>query len=180
MKRCLEGDDLLDTYIREDVWTIILPLLSLVDILVMCHVSKKKREIFKEFLRDGFVLHGMVACRNCGHLDWSHFCDRASKWSPCMTGREISAIENKRGNIYALDIEPILALNCRGIEKGVVHVIVTLKNLIPPNWGRGHTIGVFELELFINSTNDRNRVYYSYDGELFEANRFIDAKIVSK
>ena len=186
MKRRVEEEGtLLERCIGGDVWTIIFPMLSIVDMLIMCLVSKEMRQFFKSCLSSvgKSILYAEVRCRGCGNLSWFHFCKRGintrSLGGPCKMDGDVFS---RSGNIYTHESLPLSGLSLidieDSVESGGVSVMITLREATSPNWGSGHTIGCNRFLLRIPfDINQKNTMSYRYEDKLYQANRFLHAMI---
>lgn len=163
---------------------VICPMASVVDMLIMCLVSKKSRQIFKLHLASiqKFVLYAVVSCKGCGHLDWLHWCRLDLIQSPCCVDKNI--IEVSVGdNMYVdclIQSLPIQSICFTGIEDdGNIFVLIDLKDNTTPNWGGAHIdTKSNQLAIQISFTKNVHGLHYQYeDGGIYWASRFHHAMI---
>lgn len=173
MKRKISEESLLSKCIEEDVWSIILPLFSVIDLLVMCLLTKEYRTFFKSCLADmkNLVLSAMENCKECGSQLWCHRCPSIF----CLTDVKVLMIcDEPRIQVSY----PIHSLSIIGVGRTVL-IEMKMREPIYMDWYGEPTFlrDEFLVRVLLHYNDYEHEesavnMYYKYGDGLLEAYRF--------
>jgi hypothetical protein len=143
-----EEVDLLCQSMAHDVWSVIEENLNVLDMLVLCVISRATRRFVKSRLKtlpNGLFCCSLNACRWCGHHSYAHRCayytPRVGHVKKCETDALCVIIPgaNLYTETYRLAVYSISSISLISVNSGTRKAYIRVSTLepIPYNWGIG-------------------------------------------
>jgi hypothetical protein len=140
---------LLRQCMKHDVWEVIeRENLTMIDMLVLCWVSRDVRRFTRERMRclGDFLFCALVACKACGSRVFCHCCGRKGvfHYSSCLVDVPIVKLFGASAytETYRAASSPILSISLCAIDekRRKATIVGVMKEEILYNWGSSHTV----------------------------------------
>lgn len=182
---------LLRQCVANDVWEVIEENFTMIDMLVLCWVSRDMRLFAMERLQclGDFLYCALLACKPCGSRSFSHFCvprmpsfgGYCAKEVKCITTPGVS----KYTQTYRTSAIPLQLVTLCDVDETSrsATILCVMKDSICYNWGSSHTLEDNLVYLVVplgKLETETSNSFYAADDAFHLANGIYNAALCRK